>query len=348
MGSSQQIIVGILLLVSAFVVGRYVHNKPISLGETELLASRLQESNAKFNDASPEVPDSVFLQKSKSPFATGEKTAKSKDSLQKSLRERILGSRRVTPNSGFETSETFQTIPQSVFKPETDFDAARLRTSSLPQRETIKPVNAVVEPDFSHLESLAESLPQPEFNTPYDDSVDREIEAVMMEPEISHSSQYSQTALNPPRSDLSTYDRRSRRTEWIPSETLRPEPAESISIRTPRRYMPEPTAPTAPAVSPATQGQQTWPIRRSADLQPKLKANAQLSKVLSRDQHLPAEAKDYLSYTCKRNDTLHSISKKYYGVSNYYLDIYIHNRDVMKNPADIYAGQELKIPVYSE
>ena len=53
-------------------------------------------------------------------------------------------------------------------------------------------------------------------------------------------------------------------------------------------------------------------------------------------------------HTVVSGDSLSAISKKYYGVSNYYLDIYIHNRDVMRSPSDVRPGQQLRIPVYSE
>ena len=355
MGSSQQIIVGILLLISAFVVGRYVHNKPIKLGETDFFTSQLQQETNK----TPDAPDSVFVRKSQSPFAASSTSNTTNgNSLQQSLRQRILGSRGLAPQGDSQVPGSNNQISQSAFKP-----AIGNQNLTAPKLLTHTPAhtgNTIVEPDFSHLESQA----LPEFlrmevgdreiaSAPIDRTPEPQYE---MRPPLETAQMRPTPWRTAPSPDSSRYERpqyRSPRLEWSPGTTLRPEPAESISIRTPRRTMPllPRTIPPArhstdqPTMQTAKTSRQT---SRLADLQPKLKANAELSNVLARDQHLPIEAADFLDYTCKRGDTLHGISKKYYGVSNYYLDIYIHNRDVMRSPSDVRPGQQLRIPVYSE
>ena len=50
------------------------------------------------------------------------------------------------------------------------------------------------------------------------------------------------------------------------------------------------------------------------------------------------------SYTVERNDTLQGISLKVYGTSKKWKQIFEANKDQLKSPDRIYAGQILKIP----
>lgn len=50
------------------------------------------------------------------------------------------------------------------------------------------------------------------------------------------------------------------------------------------------------------------------------------------------------SYTVQTGDTLGSISRKFYGTSARYMDIYNANRDVMSSPNNVTVGQQLRIP----
>jgi len=52
----------------------------------------------------------------------------------------------------------------------------------------------------------------------------------------------------------------------------------------------------------------------------------------------------FTSYTVQNNDTLQKISSKVYGTSKKWNKIYEANKDKMKTPDRIYAGQVLKIP----
>src|SRR5262245_32316650 len=49
-------------------------------------------------------------------------------------------------------------------------------------------------------------------------------------------------------------------------------------------------------------------------------------------------------YTVKPGDTLSKISKQFYGNPNDYMRIFNANKDKLKDPNRIEAGQELKIP----
>ena len=50
------------------------------------------------------------------------------------------------------------------------------------------------------------------------------------------------------------------------------------------------------------------------------------------------------TYTVKSGDTLSKISKEFYHDSNEYMRIFYANRDKLKDPDKIQAGQELTIP----
>jgi len=49
-------------------------------------------------------------------------------------------------------------------------------------------------------------------------------------------------------------------------------------------------------------------------------------------------------YTVKPGDTLSKISKQFYGNANDYMRIFNANKDKLKDPDHVQAGQELKIP----
>lgn len=53
-------------------------------------------------------------------------------------------------------------------------------------------------------------------------------------------------------------------------------------------------------------------------------------------------------YTIQNGDTLQSIAKKFYGNTDYWMDIYAHNIKSINNPNLIITGHKLKIPPYSK
>ncbi|MFA6129733.1 MAG: LysM peptidoglycan-binding domain-containing protein [Candidatus Omnitrophota bacterium] len=61
----------------------------------------------------------------------------------------------------------------------------------------------------------------------------------------------------------------------------------------------------------------------------------------------PAEEtpnQSFENYTVGKNDTLQKISKKFYGTTKRWMKIYEANKDVLRSPDKLYAGQILKIP----
>jgi nucleoid-associated protein YgaU len=49
-------------------------------------------------------------------------------------------------------------------------------------------------------------------------------------------------------------------------------------------------------------------------------------------------------YTVAKNDTLQKISKKFYGTTKKWMKLYEANKDVLRGPDKLYAGQILNIP----
>jgi nucleoid-associated protein YgaU len=54
----------------------------------------------------------------------------------------------------------------------------------------------------------------------------------------------------------------------------------------------------------------------------------------------------FVDHVVKRGETLQSISIRYFGNPDYYLDIYLANRTKLRNPVDVREGTFLRIPVY--
>jgi nucleoid-associated protein YgaU len=50
-------------------------------------------------------------------------------------------------------------------------------------------------------------------------------------------------------------------------------------------------------------------------------------------------------YIVRKNDTLQSISKKFYGTTKRWREIFEANREVLKSPNRIYPGQVIEVPV---
>ena len=64
------------------------------------------------------------------------------------------------------------------------------------------------------------------------------------------------------------------------------------------------------------------------------------------DSMIGLESTNFVDHTIKDGETLQSISSRYFGSPNYYLDIYLANRNKLRNPADTRAGVSIRVPVY--
>ena len=73
----------------------------------------------------------------------------------------------------------------------------------------------------------------------------------------------------------------------------------------------------------------------------------QLAAIKSRtNSKLALNTTKYVDHVIQPGETLQSISKRYFGNPDYYLDIYLANRGKLKNPVDIQTGTSLRIPIY--
>lgn len=70
---------------------------------------------------------------------------------------------------------------------------------------------------------------------------------------------------------------------------------------------------------------------------------------LSRLNHASTQVNNstrFEEYRTVMGDTLHSISKRFYGKPDYFLDIYLANRHQLRTPAQVPAGIVLRLPIY--
>ena len=51
------------------------------------------------------------------------------------------------------------------------------------------------------------------------------------------------------------------------------------------------------------------------------------------------------NYTVKKGDTLQTISRKFYGTTKRWNEIYESNRKILKSPHSIYPGQVIEVPI---
>ena len=95
--------------------------------------------------------------------------------------------------------------------------------------------------------------------------------------------------------------------------------------------------------TPTTQQQ------RVARLPLQLNANAKSKLARLRDntiQKISLSTTQFSEHVVERGDSLQSIASKYFGKPDFYLDIYLANRDRLRYPGDIREGMTIKIPVY--
>lgn len=76
-------------------------------------------------------------------------------------------------------------------------------------------------------------------------------------------------------------------------------------------------------------------------------AKTDLVRLRNRAQNkMGLESTRFVSHTVENGESLQSISTRYFGEPNYYLDIYLANRDKLRNPGHPPAGVTIRVPVY--
>ena len=313
MGSGQQIIVGVLLLVCAFVFGRYVHNKPPERGSDKAQTADLLAEDS----ALPQ--QSVFAKKGQ--LVQGEmasnksnSTGPPEASLQQTLRDRILGNRARNSNQSDGNRSDLVASQQTPLNKLID---RSITSSKTPQKN--RNTDTIVEPDFSALELTGLDSKSRDGN-----ATDRSapIESQTREPVLVGPIPNSRKRLSP------------EFPQYHSDKIAADQQGKSLT--------PNIIGPKSPPRDEFTQETQ---IARQPEK--RVASRSRLTKVRNRGQHLSIIANDYLTHKSIDGDTLHSISNKYYGKPDFYLDIYVSNRDKLASPSSIPVGTKLKIPVYN-
>ena len=87
------------------------------------------------------------------------------------------------------------------------------------------------------------------------------------------------------------------------------------------------------------------PVRR----QPAEEIRGKMTTVRSRKTRtVELETNEFRRHETKEGESLQDISKLYYGTPNFYLDIYLANQDLLKNPVTVDSGLVLRIPSYKK
>ena len=97
--------------------------------------------------------------------------------------------------------------------------------------------------------------------------------------------------------------------------------------------------------------QQQQPQRRVARLPLQLNSNAEAKLTRLRDttvQKISLRTTQFSQHIVRRGESLQSIAKQHFGKPDYYLDIYLANRDRLRFPGDLREGMSIKIPIYEQ
>jgi len=107
----------------------------------------------------------------------------------------------------------------------------------------------------------------------------------------------------------------------------------------------QPSSPTTVFVEPEKaepeKAKPTAPETEVAPTIPEAETAIPREKPMTPDISAEAEAH---SYVVQSGDTLSSISKRFYGNSHDYMQIFNENKDILKNPGSLEVGQRLEIP----
>ena len=250
------------------------------------------------------------------------------DSQLPSLRDRILGKRKTDqPGSNSPQVPTIENgqspfqLPsgdQQLVKSQTDEN----RQDSPTPTENPAPIDEIVKPDFSHLET-----------------------AIL---ETDSESFVAQTT--PPRL-LKIPDPPARDPTWPMGETGNTPESNAIAnkLQLPPSHAITPVQPPSSRMDRATPTtRNTRPFSRATGIPFGLnqQARSELVGVHNRSDQVKPATTNFLDHKTKPGDSLQSLSDQYYGRPDFYLDIYIANQDKLINPATLPPGMTIKIPIF--
>ena len=73
-----------------------------------------------------------------------------------------------------------------------------------------------------------------------------------------------------------------------------------------------------------------------------------LVPVRHRESRITTESQKFVDYTTVFGDTLHGLSIRFFGKPDFYLDIYLANKELFKNPSTVPVNTQIKIPVMAK
>ena len=354
MGSSAQVIVGCVLLVTAFLFGRYINEQPLVPGQAASAVSELVKSDlplkpiqassvpkpfpfslAKKEKPAPPTPEPVVIPE---PVETAV-VQRDPSTLQRTLRDRILGERQNRRNEpaatqgsvangfrgGFSTPDTF--LDQPVAVPDFSHLENSIVADQLPERNKFVPIEV---PSF---ESLANENKIGLADVPFNDTRD-----VIVGPMSSLAD------------DTMSYDRFDSgygQFQTMPPRQTQRSISDSATNRRQSSPMPRQFQQSRNDL-PKKQIRQPRQQQRSTSRGSFGQTDQELVPVRHRESRLTTEVTEFVDYTTVFGDTLHGLSSRFFGKPDYYLDIYLANKDAFENPAKVPVNTQLRIPVMSK
>jgi hypothetical protein len=312
MSSFGQMFVGVMLLVVAFLFGRFVNDQPLFVAKQEAGDAASRPLNLRLpNGTLQEFPPSAEQPDNALPKTSGDPT------LQLTFQ----------PPSGrtFEPAKSSTSIPAVSSGSSQDVSDLAQRERILNDRKTLRdqqlnqnrfdravPPTTIlgnaneedVVPDFS------------EFASPL---------ASINGPEVTHVAAVKSRLPEPVDFQFGRSGPGQLNSEPHPTELRIP--ANNFEAQPPRRMTNHPS--------------------QSVD-QVELASSQALVPVDLRQNKLAVQANGSVPYTTVFGDTLHSISKQFFGKTDYYLDIYLANKQLFKNPAQVPVNATIQIPLVAE
>jgi hypothetical protein len=296
MGSYVQVIVGGMLLVTAFLVGRHINDKPIivtggqdthEMAPVNLQASTSKPAPSKMTDSNPSAMEQME-----------QNSDNIQHSDQRSLRDRILDERKKQVGGKL-----------ALKLPEINTDFPKPKPFTLSEAD-------IVVPDFA------------KFDSP---------ETLDVSPEYPRETASQENSSPIPRSDGNTLP--ANRDDGI---VVGPVPSKRISEIAERKFSFPPQSTSEPIKSSSKVNRSLRTVRK------KQTTIGQLVPVRHRESRITTDTQKFISYTTVFGDTLHGLSSRFFGKPDYYLDIYLANKELLENPSTVPVNKNLRIPVMAE
>jgi nucleoid-associated protein YgaU len=123
-----------------------------------------------------------------------------------------------------------------------------------------------------------------------------------------------------------------------------PPPAAGSEFITNRPNYPDARDPSAPGVN---QPQSSERVRAKLPFRLTEESRSELARLrTSADSKMALQTTKFVDHVVQSGETLQSISTRYFGKPDYYLDIYLANRNKLRNPAVVPVGITVRVPMY--